>query len=138
MQDKRGLKERITVWINPEILKTTDSLIETANCRSRSEYVQNAISLYNEYIYLNKSNNFLPSMITSAIDGVIENSENRVSRVIFKLAVEMSMMMNILASISEVDNSTLEKLRIKCVSDVKKSIGSITVENVMEYQKNRC
>lgn len=138
MQDKRGLKERITVWINPEILKTTDSLIETSNCRSRSEYVQNAISLYNEYIYLNKSNNFLPSMITSAIDGVIENSENRVSRVIFKLAVEMSMMMNILASISEVDNSTLEKLRIKCVSDVKKSIGSITVENVMEYQKNRC
>lgn len=128
------MKERVTVWIEPDILKTVDNLIEKANCRSRSEYIQNAALLYNEYIYLNKSNKYLPDMITSTINGIIENSENRVSRVIFKLAVEMSMMMNILASILEIDNSTLEKLRAKCIKDVKKSIGSVTIENVMEYQ----
>lgn len=77
------MKERVTVWIEPDILKTVDNLIEKANCRSRSEYIQNAALLYNEYIYLNKSNKYLPDMITSTINGIIENSENRVSRVIF-------------------------------------------------------
>lgn len=128
------MKERVTVWIEPDILKTADSLIETANCRSRSEYIQNAISLYNEYVCVNKSNKFLPDIITSTFDGIIESSENRISRVIFKLAVEMSMMMNILASISEVDHCVLEKLRIKCINNVKKSIGTVNVEDVMEYQ----
>lgn len=128
------MKERVTVWIEPDILKTVDNLIEKANCRSRSEYIQNAALLYNEYIYLNKSNKYLPDMITSTINGIIENSENRVSRVIFKLAVEMSMMMNILASISEIDTFTLDKLRAKCIKDVKKSIGSVTIEDIMEYQ----
>lgn len=128
------MKERVTVWIEPDILKTIDSLIEKANCRSRSEYIQNAVLLYNEYLCLNKSNKYLPDMITSTLSGVIENSENRISRVMFKLAVEMSMMMNIVASILEIDNSTLEKLRAKCIKDVKKSIGSVTIENVMEYQ----
>lgn len=85
-------------------------------------------------IYLNKSNKYLPDMITSTINGIIENSENRVSRVIFKLAVEMSMMMNILASISEIDTFTLDKLRAKCIKDVKKSIGYVTIEDIMEYQ----
>lgn len=124
------MKERVTVWIELDIL----NLIEKANCRSRSEYIQNAALLYNEYIYLNKSNKYLPDMITSTINGIIENSENRVSRVIFKLAVEMSMMMNILASISEIDTFTLDKLRAKCIKDVKKSIGSVTIEDIMEYQ----
>lgn len=128
------MKERVTVWIEPDILKTVDNLIEKANCRSRSEYIQNAALLYNEYIYLNKSNKYLPDMITSTINGIIENSENRISRVIFKLAVEMSMMMNILASISEIDTFTLDKLRAKCIKDVKKSIGSVTIEDIMEYQ----
>lgn len=44
------------------------------------------------------------------------------------------MMMNILASISEIDTFTLDKLRAKCIKDVKKSIGSVTIEDIMEYQ----
>lgn len=45
------------------------------------------------------------------------------------------MMMNILASNADVDEALLRKLRGKCVSDVKKSIGSINFEDVMKFQK---
>jgi hypothetical protein len=53
----------------------------------------------------------------------------------FKLAVEMSMMMNILASTADVDENTLRRLRGKCVSDVKKSIGTVNFEDVAKFQK---
>ncbi|MBA1335556.1 MAG: hypothetical protein HPY66_1181 [Firmicutes bacterium] len=78
---------------------------------------------------------FLPTALTSAMAGVVENSENRIARLLFKLAVEMSMMMNIIASNAEVDETLLQRLRGKCVNDVKKSVGSVTFEDVVRFQK---
>jgi hypothetical protein len=47
----------------------------------------------------------------------------------------MAMMMNILAANAEVDEALLRKLRGKCVDDVKKSIGAVTFEDVVRFQK---
>ena len=78
---------------------------------------------------------FLPAAITSAMTGMVDSLENRMARLIFKLAVEMSMMMNILAANADVDENTLRRLRGKCVNDVKKSVGSVTFEDVARFQK---
>ena len=78
---------------------------------------------------------FLPTAITSAMSGIVSTSENRMARLIFKLAVEMSIMMNIIASTAEVDENTLRRLRGKCVNDVKKSVGAVAFEDVAKFQK---
>lgn len=78
---------------------------------------------------------FLPTALTSALAGVVESSENRMARLLFKLSVEMSMMMNIIASNAEIDETLLQRLRGKCVADVKKSVGSVTFEDVVKFQK---
>jgi hypothetical protein len=44
-------------------------------------------------------------------------------------------MMNILAKTADVDESTLRRLRGKCVDDVKKSFGAVTFEDVVKFQK---
>jgi hypothetical protein len=54
---------------------------------------------------------YLPTAITSAMSGVVSASEKRMNRVTFKMAVEMSMMMNILANTADVDENTLRRLR---------------------------
>nr|WP_245590481.1 hypothetical protein [Aneurinibacillus terranovensis] len=47
------------------------------------------------------------------------------------------MMMNILAANADVDETTLGKLRGKCVQDVKRSVGSVHFEDVYRFQKDR-
>jgi hypothetical protein len=47
----------------------------------------------------------------------------------------MSMMMNILAANVDVDEAMLRRLRGKCVNDVKRSVGSVTFEDVVKFQK---
>lgn len=47
----------------------------------------------------------------------------------------MSMMMNIIASNAEIDEALLQRLRGKCVNDVKKSVGAVTFEDVVKFQK---
>ena len=74
--------------------------------------------------------------LQSVITGTVQVSEDRIASLLFKLAVEMSMMMHILAANLDVDNQTLDRLRGKCVQDVKRSIGSVDFKRVTNYQKN--
>ncbi len=128
-------KDRIPVWLYPSTIECMDALLEMDNCKSRSEFIEKAVRLHSGYIAGEKGAMFLPTAITSAMSGIVSTTENRIARVMFKLAVEMSMMMNILASTADVDENTLRRLRGKCVSDVKKSIGTVNFEDVAKFQK---
>lgn len=44
------------------------------------------------------------------------------------------MTMNVLASTAEIDEMILRKIRAKCVSDVRKTVGKIDFEGIVKYQ----
>lgn len=128
-------KNRLPVWLYPSSIQSMDSMLEKDNCKSRSEFIEKAVRFYCGYISANDGLKYLPTAITSAMSGIVSTSENRMARLLFKLSVEMSMMMNILAANADVDEATLRRLRGKCVNDVKKSVGAITFEEVVKFQK---
>ena len=128
-------KKKFPLWMYPETRKLVADWYKRDNCQSQSEFIEKAIRFYCGYISAEEGVRFLPAAITSAMTGMVDSMENRMARLIFKLAVEMSMMMNILASNADVEENTLRRLRGKCVGDVKKSIGSVTFEDVAKFQK---
>lgn len=60
--------------------------------------------------------------------------EERICRIIFKLAVELSIAMNVVSAMYDLEPETLENLRGKCIKDVKKSLGSVRFDTVYGYQ----
>lgn len=128
-------KKKFPLWMRPETQRQVKAWYQKDNCGSQSEFIEKAILFYCGYISAENSMKFLPTALTSAMAGVVESSENRMARLLFKLSVEMSMMMNILASNAEIDENLLQRLRGKCVADVKKSVGSVTFEDVVKFQK---
>jgi len=130
-------KKRFPLWIYPETQQKVIELYKKDNCKSQSEFIEKAIIFYSGYVSTKDNTRFLPITITSALAGIVENSENRMARLLFKLAVEMSMMMNVLASTADIDEALLQKLRGKCINDVKKTTGSVTFEETVKYQKGK-
>lgn len=128
-------KKKFPLWLYPETRQLVTDWYRKDNCQSQSEFIEKAIRFYCGYISAEEGVRFLPAAITSALTGMVDSLENRMARLIFKLAVEMAMMMNILAANAEVDEALLHKLRGKCVDDVKKSIGAVTFEDVVRFQK---
>ena len=128
-------KKKFPLWLYPETRQLVTDWYRKDNCQSQSEFLEKAIRFYCGYISAEEGVRFLPAAITSALTGMVDSLENRMARLIFKLAVEMAMMMNILAANAEVDEALLHKLRGKCVDDVKKSIGAVTFEDVVRFQK---
>jgi hypothetical protein len=128
-------KKKFPLWLYPETRQLVTDWYRKDNCQSQSEFIEKAIRFYCGYISAEEGVRFLPAAITSALTGMVDSLENRMARLIFKLAVEMAMMMKILAANAEVDEALLRKLRGKCVDDVKKSIGAVIFEDVVRFQK---
>ena len=73
-------------------------------------------------------------MLVSAFKGTVHNSENHISRLLFKLAVEMDIVMNILAAEINASPEVVEKVRGRCIQNVKKTCGYILFRDAAEYQ----
>ena len=53
---------------------------------------------------------YLPLAINSALAGVVDTSESRISRLLFKLTVELSILMNLDTAQNDVDETILKIL----------------------------
>ena len=127
-------KQRIPVWLYPDTLRAIDTAMEQANCKSRSEFLENAARMYAGYISANNALTYLPPVLMSAVRGAVQDSENRIARLLFKQAVELDMMMNVVAAGRHVDDETLKRLRARCVQEVKKTGGAVTFDAAVKYQ----
>lgn len=129
-------KERIPVWLYPSTLKAIDKAMYQANCKSRSEFLEKAAQMYAGYISADNAMEYLPAALVSAFRATIQLSEDRVSRLLFKLAVKMSMMMNVLAIGLEIDDTQMDRLRGQCVQAVKRSNGGISFKDVVRTKNH--
>lgn len=129
------IKTRIPVWLYPSTLEALDRGMETSNCKSRSEFIENAVQFYAGYLSGQDANAYLPPALVSALNATLRSMEGRICRLLFKLAVEMDMMMNVLSAGMEIPEEQLEHLRPQCVRNVKKTSGSISLDSAVERQQ---
>ncbi len=122
--------------LTPQVRQLVAELYEKDNCRSQNEFVEKAIRFYAGYTMANDASEFLTHTLAAAIHGTIGLSENRFARLLFKLAVEVSMMTNVLASGLEIGDDELRRLRGKCVGDVKRTGGRISFEDVIHERES--
>jgi metal-responsive CopG/Arc/MetJ family transcriptional regulator len=127
-------KVRTAFYGERSLLKISDSYLKAANCRSRNEFINQALRHYIAYLQKEKDNEFLTPALESVLSGMIGDTENRMARIIFKLAVELSMLMHITASQFEIDDAEVERLKKYCVDEVSRLNGKISFENAHRHQ----
>ena len=119
-------KRKFPLWVRPETLEKVEKIYREDDCRSRSEFIEKAIEFYYGY---------LPSVVTSTLKSIVAEGGNRQDRMLFKLAVELAILQNLMAASQEIDPLSMERLRGECVKEVKRLNGSLSFEDAMEWQK---
>lgn len=134
-ENKKELKRRFQLWIRPSVLDLAQQFYKMDNCESRSEFIEKAIIFYAGYVSSNKNDVYLPNVITSSLKSIVKESDNRLTRVIFKIAVELAITMNLIASSQNVDKITLDRLRGECIKEVKRLNGTFSFDDAYYWQK---
>lgn len=130
-------KVKFQMRISPDIDRKIKTAIPLANVRSQNEFVEfveQALQFYCDYLASQDGFSVLPPILASAIRATVQSSESRICRLLFKLAVELDMTMNILAAGMEIPEGQLRELCGRCVQNVKKTNGGITLDKAVAYQ----
>lgn len=127
-------KVKFLMRIDPDTDRKIKASMPLSNCRSQNEFVESALRFYCDYLASQDCFSILPPMLVSALRGTVQDSEGRVCRLLFRLAVEMDMMMNLLAAGMEIPEDQLRDLRGRCVREVKQTRGSVTLDDAVRYQ----
>lgn len=128
-------KSRHTVWLSDEAWNQVSLHYREDNCSFQNEYIEKAIRFYTGYLDTQNASAYLPRILSDVLEGKLGALGSRMGRLLFKLAVEQSMTANILASEINAGLDEVEKLRIRCVREVKQINGEIKFEDALKYQK---
>ncbi len=128
-------KKKFPLWARPETLDKVEGIYREDNCRSKSEFIEKAVEFYYGYLTSKDKNGYLPSVVTSTLKSIVAESDNRQNRMLFKLAVEVAILQNLMATTQEIDPLSLERLRGECVKEVKRLNGSFSFEDAYDWQK---
>ena len=129
--------EKTTAYLSYDALKRCESSMLLLGLKSRSTYIEQAVNFYSGYLQAQAHSDYLSAAVTKAIEGAIENTENRLARMMFKEAVELAKLTSMLADINEMDDDEIERLHYKCVQEVKRINGMITFEDIIKRQKSK-
>lgn len=128
-------KKKFALWVYPDTLEKVEAIYREDDCESKSEFIEKAIRFYIGYLTSEDKKGYLPSVVTSTLKSIVAESDNRQNRMLFKLAVEIAIMQNLMASLNEIDPLSLERLRGECVQEVKRLSGGFTFEDALTWQK---
>ena len=117
-------KRKFTLWIYLETIKEIKQLYDEDNCRSKSEFIEKAVLLHINHITAENDRYMLTSAILSSIKSIVAESDDRLSRLLFKLAVDIAVTMNVAVANRNIDDASLERLKGECVKEVKRMNGS--------------
>ena len=126
---------RTAFYIEKLLLERCDASLRLANCRSRNEFVNNAIRYYLAKLNADNDQDFLAEVIQKMAAATIRGSESRLARLQFKSAVEAAKLAHLLASLTDVDDETLRRLHVRCVDEVKRINGIVTLDDAVHSRQ---
>ena len=128
-------KEKFALWITPEAKREVETHYKQDNCSTQNEFIEKAVRFYCGYLNAEQDGAYLPHTLSTVLEGSFTALGDRVGRLLFKLSVEVSMLMHIIAYDTDIDLPTLEKLRARCVQDVMRTHGQISFKDILKFQK---
>lgn len=132
---EKANKRKFALWVHESTLEEVRKWYGQDNCSCQSEFIEKAILFYTGYLSSGKNTDYLSKVIVSTLKGIVAESDNKVNRMLFKLAVELAVTMNVVAATSDIDKEDIERIRGACVNEVKRMNGSFTFNTAHDWQE---
>lgn len=101
--------------------------------KTRNDFIRAGVEFYLQWLERGDSETFLTPALEQVITAKLRDSENRMSRILFKIAVEQNFLAHILASTTELQDYQIRKLYQDAIDEVRETNGSISVQDAFKH-----
>jgi len=131
---KENKKEKVPIWMYPDMIRQIDAAYSLHKISSRSEFVCKAVEFYLGFLQSETSQEYVNKTTLSFLENQFGKLEARICRQLFRMCVEQSLAAHLFASQLKVNDERMYALRKKCVKDVKNTVGNIRFDGIYAYQ----
>lgn len=128
-------KTKFSIRVDTDLVELADTYIRSSTVKNRTELIENALRFYLGFLTAQKAEDYLLQSLSSVMTGTVQDSENRLARMDFKIAVELSKLSQVIAYSHDIDEDALKRLHLKCLEEVRRINGTIDFERAYKYQK---
>ena len=104
-------------------------------CSTQNEFIAKAIMFYCGYLQSEYAGDFLPKILGETLEAILSMFGDRIGRLLFKQTVEHNVMNHILASDTDIDAATYQKMRGMSYQEVVQTHGQISFPEVLRKEK---
>ena len=126
-------KQRISIYIDRDLVKKADGLLSLANCKSRNEFVTKAIERYISELALGGDISFVTEALSASISKACNESFAKVSGALFRYAVYVDMMVRILAECVDLTPGELEEFQRQAYNNVRRTRGKVSLDEALRH-----
>lgn len=109
-----------------------DNAMKRANAVSRSDFMCKAVDAYLSILNAQDVNDYISPIIERTVRASMQITEQKISRTLFKYAVEQDIMMHIVSAAYNIDSRSIKELRGVCVEEVKRTNGRVILDDVVK------
>ena len=128
-------KIKFPLWLMPETKATVERLYRQDGCSSQSEFMEKAILFYCGYLQSEYAGDFLPKILGETLEAILSMFGDRIGQLLFKQTAEHNVMNHILASDTDIDAATYQKMRCMSYQEVVQTHGQISFPEVLRKEK---
>ena len=130
-------KIHCSYMIEKEIADKLEEHYKDDGSKTRSEFIEKAIKFYCGYITAENYRDYLPKVVISTFQGTLDSFENRMAKLLFKIAVEISLLNKVTASTTDFEDFDLDNARVECINEVKRINGSISLAQAVQEDEDK-
>ncbi len=123
-------KQRVSLYIDKETVKTVDVFIKKQGYHSRNEFFEKAAKNLIADSALKSSDDILSDKLAKAIENVSAENAKAISNGLFRYSVQLEMMMRVIAKTNHFTDDDLEDMRREAVNNVRRTRGKIKLEDI--------
>lgn len=128
-------KTRFALNIDGDILKEAERRSQEAGYKSVSQYIEEAVHTRNIGKAVQQADAFQMPLVEKVLEKTMTAFSDRVGKLLYKCAVELSMCEHLLALDTDETQETMKRLRARCEADARRTEGKISFEDILRFQK---
>lgn len=123
-------KVRTGIYISEDLLHECDEYISDSDS-SRSELIESALRLFLATRTIKTKSETLVPELAECISAASDEGITKISKGLFRYAVEVEMLIALLAETFEVDKKHLKEIRREAVNNVRRTRGKINLDDLI-------
>lgn len=124
-------KQRISLYLDKDTVKKADKMIKEHGYRSRDEFYTEAVERFVADELLKENAPALSERLARAVADMNEDNARSISKGLFRYAVQLEMVMRMIATLSDISDEEVEDMRREAINNVRRTRGKVNLKDII-------